>query len=222
MTAPTAAQPQNKRTFLTILAAAILASVMTVGALMAAGISQLIDAVPTPGDIAAALAPEPFQEIGPIVVESIRDLANLTTVEMVEYTVVEKGTDQGWLKWARGDSLRLMAVASIGAGVDLASIDKSSFRLADDGSLAVTVPKAELQYVDVDEDATQILDRQTGLFTKGQPELESEARRVADTVLKQSALDSGILTEAEDNAVRVISNFLKGLGYSEVTVVFER
>jgi len=189
--------------------------------MVASGVSQLVDAVPTPADLVAALAPEPYEKIGPVVVESVRDLATLTTVEMVEFTIVEKGTDQGWLEWARGDRVRLMAVAAIGAGVDLAAVQTSDFRLSDDGVVTVTLPHAELQYVDVDEEATQVIDRQKGLLTKGEPQLESETRRLADTILTQSALDKGILEQAEENASTAISSFLLGLGYSRVIVDFD-
>jgi len=153
-------------------------------------------------------------------VRSVRDLAQLTTVEVVEYTIVEQGTDEGWLEWARGDSLRLIAVANIGAGVDLAEIGVDSFSVSEDGVVEVILPPAEVQYVSVDSEATQVLDRDKGLFTKGDPQLESEARRIAETVLVVNATDEGILTKAEDNARLVMTNFLTSLGYEDVIVTF--
>jgi hypothetical protein len=60
-------------------------------------IRAVIARIPTVDDVTAALAPEPFENIGPTVVRSIRSLANLTTVEYVEYTIVEKGTRSGIL-----------------------------------------------------------------------------------------------------------------------------
>ncbi len=154
-------------------------------------------------------------------VRSVRDLANLTTVELVEYTIVEKGTDGGFLAWARGDSLELFAVARIGAGVDLGSINVRSFDLSSDGVVELVVPGAEIQYVAVDNEATQILDRSTGLFTKGDPRLESDARRVAEEVLQKAAIEEGILETAEENAQEVITNFLLTLGYRDVIIEFE-
>jgi hypothetical protein len=199
----------------------ILAAIVALAGLVVWGIRSIADAVPTPGDISAALEPEPYEEIGPTVVRSIRDLANLTTVELVEYTIVEKGTDQGFLAWARGDSLQLFAVARIGAGVDLDGVTVRSFDLSEDGVVELVVPGAEIQYVAVDNQATQILDRDTGLFTRGDPRLESDARRVADETLRQAALDEGILEMAEDNAREVITNFLLSLGYRDVILEFE-
>lgn len=205
----------------TALLIAMLAALVAVIGLTVWGIRSIADAVPTPADLEAALAPEPYEEIGPTVVRSVRDLANLTTVELVEYTIVEKGTDGGFLAWARGDSLELFAVARIGAGVDLGSINVRSFDLSSDGVVELVVPGAEIQYVAVDNEATQILDRSTGLFTKGDPRLESDARRVAEEVLQQAAIEEGILETAEENAQEVITNFLLTLGYRDVIIEFE-
>lgn len=182
------------------------------------GVRSVIDAIPTPGDLAEALEPEPYEEIGPVVVTSIRDLANLTTVEVVEYTIVEKGTDSSWLDWARGDSLRLFAVANIGAGVDLSEVTVRDVSVDGDGVVEIQIPGAEIQYVAVDNDATQILEREVGLLTKGDPRLESDARQVAEQVLVESALESGILDTAETNARNVLTDFLLSLGYRDVIV----
>lgn len=221
MTEPAPDQPRRGPGVGTALLVGILVSLALLAGLVVWGIRSISDAVPTPGDLSAALEPEPYQEIGPTVVRSIRDLSNLTTVEMVEYTIVEKGTDEGFLAWARGDSLELFAVARIGAGVDLGGVSVRSFDLSEDGVVELVVPAAEVQYVAVDNEATQILDRDTGLFTSGDPRLESDARRIADESLRQAALDEGILEMAEENAREVITNFLLNLGYRDVILEFE-
>jgi hypothetical protein len=75
--------------------------------------------------------------------------------------------------------------------------------------------------VDVDNEATQILDRDLGIFAKGDPQLESEARRVAESVLLDGAIEKGILDKADENAITVLTNFFTSLGYSDVVVSFE-
>lgn len=168
----------------------------------------------------SAFGGEPYTEVSPGVVDSVRAVAQLTTVEMVEYTTVEKGNDRGWLNWASGDRIFLFAVAEIGAGVDLDRLYASSFEVdPDTGAVQVELPPAEITYVDVDEDRTQVYDRDTGLFTKGDPQLESDARAVAEDVLVQAALEHGILTTARGNAEEAIRRFLEGLGYTDITFV---
>lgn len=168
------------------------------------------------------LGGEPYTQVGPAVVESVRDVANLTTVEMVEYTTVEKGNDFGWLNWARGDRIFLFAVARIGGGVDMERVTTTNFEVDEDsGSVTVELPPAEIMFIEVDNEATQVYDRDTGLFTKGDSQLETEARQVAEEILVKAALEHGILEKAQSNAEATIEGFLRGVGYTEVTFVKE-
>lgn len=199
----------------------ILVLVIGLGLLTYWGVRTVISAIPTPSDIANVFEPEPYEEIGPVTITAIRDLARLTTVETVQYTVVEKGTDEGWLAWARGDSLRMFAVARIGAGVDLSELTVRDVTVDEDGVVELQVPAATIQYVDPDEDATQVLERDVGIFTSGDPGLESDVRRIADEVLVDNAIEEGILERAEDNARSVLTDFLLSVGYSDVVVDFK-
>jgi len=213
--------PRRRKAIVPIaIVSGVVALFVVIGIWVVSSLQNVIDAVPTPGDLAAVFEPEPFEEIGPVVISSIRDMSNLTTVETVQYTIVDKGTDQGWLEWARGDSLQLFAVARIGAGIDMSGISVRNVSLDDEGVVEITVPAAEIQYVSVDNEATQILDRETGLFTKGDPRLETDARQVAEEVLVQAAVDEGVLADAEDNARQILTDFLLGLGYRDVVVEF--
>ncbi|MGH3667072.1 MAG: DUF4230 domain-containing protein, partial [Acidimicrobiia bacterium] len=212
---------RRRRTIVPIaIVSGVVALFVVIGIWVVSSLQSLVDAVPTPSDLAAVFEPEPYEEIGPVVISSIRDMSNLTTVETVQYTIVDKGTDQGWLEWARGDSLQLFAVARIGAGIDMSGISVQNVSLDDQGVVEITVPAAEIQYVSVDNEATQILDRETGLFTKGDPRLETDARQVAEEVLVQAAVDDGVLADAEANARQVLTDFLLGLGYRDVVVEF--
>ena len=158
-------------------------------------------------------------EVGPVTISALRELAQLTTFEMVEYTVIEKSDDRGWLNWATGDSVSMFVVARIGAGVDLSAVTQEMVQ-SDPETLVATVrlPAPEISYVDVDEDQTTVYVRDTGIFTSGNPELESSARRAAEEVLVQAALEAGLLERAANEAQVVISTFLESLGYTDVTV----
>lgn len=213
--------PSSPRRRFPIFSTTIIVLVVGLALLTFWGVRTVINAIPTPGDIASVFEPEPYEEIGPATITAIRDLAQLTTVETVQYTIVEKGTDAGWLAWARGDSLRMFAVARIGAGVDLAQLTVRDIEVGDDGVVELTVPAATIQFVDPDEDATQVLERDVGIFTSGDPGLETDVRRIADEVLVDNAIDEGILDRAQTNARSVLSDFLMSLGYTDVVVEFE-
>lgn len=218
---PQTQSDQRPRRRFPIFSTTILVLVIGLLLLTFWGVRTVINAIPSPSEIASVFEPEPYEEIGPATITAIRDLAQLTTVESVQYTIVEKGTDAGWLAWARGDSLRMFAVARIGAGVDLAQLTVRDVEVGDDGVVELTVPAARILFVDPDEEATQVLQRDVGIFTSGDPGLESDVRRIADEVLVENAIDEGILDRAETNARSVLTDFLLSVGYADVVVEFE-
>ena len=165
-------------------------------------------------------AQKPYTDIGPTVVESVRDLSQLTTVEQVQYTTVDRGKDGGFFGFLRSDRVFLFAVARIGAGVDLSELEQGDFDVdQEQRKVRLTIPAPTIQYVAMDSDATRIYDRDTGLFTKGDKDLESEARKIAEAELRQKALTSGILDRAHANTVRALTAFLGSLGYDQVEIV---
>lgn len=203
-----------------IVAGTILVIGLIVGAAgfsFLAGKAQPILSPPT------TLLPEPeeFVRVSPVTVETIRSLAELTTVEVVSHTTIEKGVDSGWLNWATGDQLTLFVLAEIGAGVDLAGLGENAITFDEEtATVTITLPPAEILYIAVDNDASHVYDRDTGLFTRADPNLERSARQVAEEVLQTQALDGGLLLEAEDGAISVLTDFLSAMGYENITIEF--
>lgn len=160
---------------------------------------------------------EEYTEISQTVVEQVRNVAELTTVEVIESTTIEKGNDFGWLNWARGDRIFMFVVVEIGAGIDFEDFDTGSFVVdKETGTVTVTLPAAEITYVAVDNKQTQVIDRSIGVLTGGDAQLESDARQVAEEVLVNNAIQSGILDKADQNARNVIEGLLLELGYARV------
>ena len=174
-------------------------------------IDQAIDAVDAEGD---------FERVGQVTIESIQNLAELTTVEYVEYTTVEKGRDEGLLNWATGEKIELFAVARIGAGVDLGALDEEDvFADPASGQAIIRIPEADITYVAVDNERSVVYNRETGIFTKGDPDLERAARITAEGELVDQALENDILDEAESRAETILEDLLESLGYDDVTIV---
>ncbi len=161
--------------------------------------------------------------LGPVTISAMQELAQLTTYELVEYTVVEKADDRGWLNWATGDSVSMFVVARIGAGIDMRQMDDDSIDSDPvTGVAVIRIPAAAIAYVEVDEDQTTVYDRDTGIFTSGNPNLEQSARLAAREILVQAALDRGLLELAEAEAQTLIRTFVEQLGYSDVRVIVGR
>ncbi|MDH3248045.1 MAG: DUF4230 domain-containing protein [Acidimicrobiia bacterium] len=173
------------------------------------------------GDQTAVITGEgEFTRLGPVTAQAIRELSELTTVEIIQYTTIEKGDDRGWLNWATGDQISMFVVASIGAGVDLAELDDDDILAEPEtGEAVVRLPAAEITYIAPDTEATHVYNRQTGVFTKGDPDLERAARLAAEEVLVVQALDAGLLERAETRAITVLEGLIRSLGYTDVTVV---
>lgn len=200
--------------------AAILAVVGFGAYLAGKAVRQATDTATELGEIRDEVLGEgEFTRIGRVEIRSIRGLSELSTVEMVEYVTIEKGDDRGWLDWATGDHIAMFVVARIEAGIDLAKLDAEAIQ-ADPatGKVVIILPPAEITDVAVDNRATTVYDRDTGLFTKGDPQLESSARLAAEEILVQQAREREILELAEDRAVTVITDLLAGLGYTDIVV----
>jgi hypothetical protein len=162
---------------------------------------------------------EEYQDVGIVVVDELQELAELTTVEMVETTTIERGDDHGFLNLVLGDRLHLLAVARIGAGVDLSRLTEGSFTVDHEtGVVTVEIPRAEVFYAYLDSDSTSVLDRDTGLLTKGDDQLESVTREEAERILEAQAIEAGILDHAQENAEEVLAGFLRSMGYTDVVV----
>lgn len=162
---------------------------------------------------------EEYQDVGIVVVDELQELAELTTVEMVETTTIERGDDHGILNIALGDRLYLFAAARIGAGVDLARLSEDSITVNNEtGVLTIEIPRAEIFYSYLDSNSTTVLDRDTGLLTKGDDQLESATRVEAERILKAQAVEAGILERAQTTAEDFLTGFFTSMGYTDVVV----
>ena len=65
---------------------------------------------------------------------------------------------------------------------------------------------------------TRIYSRETGLFSRVDPNLETEVRREAERQLRESFLADGILETAEQNARQTLTRFLEGFGFEQITI----
>lgn len=195
---------------LAVVGVLVVASILSYLAGRASEVVSDLDLIPA----------EDFQALGEVKVQSLQELAELTTVEMVLATTVDKGTDRGWLNWATGDSISMLVVAEVGAGVDLSLIEPSDVIVEPESSrVELRLPAATITKVTVDNMATGVYDRSTGIFTNGDPNLERAARLAAEEILVEDALERGILVTAERSAVSALTSFLEALGYEDVEVI---
>jgi len=152
------------------------------------------------------------------IVHEVRSLARLETIKFSLEKIITAETRQGIFKWLVGDQLILVAHGEVIAGIDLKKLDPEALEVRG-GVLYVQLPDPEIFVVAIDNEQSYIYDRDTGLFTHGEVNLESEARRAAEIEIEESALKDGILELADQNAESYLGGLFRELGYPEV--IFE-
>jgi Protein of unknown function (DUF4230) len=170
--------------------------------------------------VASFLPPTPTPlPNGQAVVLSIRTLNRLESAESVIEKVIIKENGQGALGALFGDRVIFVAHGNVIAGVDLSKMQVGDVQVLPSGKAYVVIPAAEIFVTNIDNQKSYIVDRQTGLLTKGDVNLETEARREAEVEVAKAAVEAGLLDAADRNAEENLRRLLGSLGYSDVTFV---
>jgi hypothetical protein len=169
--------------------------------------------------VAGLLHPTPTIIPDPVtIIEQVQALARLETIRYTVEKVITAETNQGVLGPLFGDRLLFVAHGYVIAGIDMGKITPDDLRLVG-AVLNVRLPAAEVLVATVDNDKSYVYDRQTGLFSKGDPNLETLARQVAEQEITKGALEDGILDQANANAQTYLRWFFETLGYKQVNFV---
>jgi hypothetical protein len=157
----------------------------------------------------------------PSVVVQIQSLSDLVTVkyviEKVIFAETPKTTTIDQLLPGRDDKIILLAHGIVKAGVNLSRVNSEDVETSDQ-TIRITIPQATLTDQYLDENATQVLDRRTGLLRTYDLKLEQQARQEAVAQIARAARQSGIEREANERARQQLTTFFKSLGYKEVEV----
>jgi hypothetical protein len=149
----------------------------------------------------------------PTVVRQIQQLQRLETVVFNMDKIISGGWESRYLPtFLAGERLLLVVDGDVTAGVDLGRIAADNI-IVSGRTIRMKIPDAEIFSTRVDNERSRVYSRETGLFTRVDPNLESEVRREAERQVRQAALDNGILRVAAANARTTMTSFLQGLGF---------
>jgi len=169
--------------------------------------------------ISVVLHPTPTILPDPVtIVHEIRSMARLETIKFSLEKIITAETRQGVFEWLVGDRLIFVAHGEVIAGIDLDKLDPENLEVRGE-VLYVQLPDPEIFVVAIDNEQSYVYDRETGFFTHGEVNLESEARRAAEFEIEKSALEDGILELAGQNAENYLDRLFRDLGYP--VVIFE-
>jgi hypothetical protein len=217
-----------------LIGAGIVALAFIIGALLVAfAIRDAGSRVATtadrmnPANVVATFVPAatPTIVVRPPAVLQVRAISELASAQSLMSTVVE--VEKARVGNILYEKLVLIACGRVKAGIDLTQLQESDVVESDDGkTVRVRMPKAQLldTYL-IDDSAqpctTKVYDRTNLLLLEETKELEGQAREKALEAIRTTAVQSGILSDAERNARIAIERILLNAGYEKVEFVVE-
>ena len=193
------------------LVLALVAAAFVIGLLIALGLAVLI--------VRRTAGPK-FANTATVVLQ-IQALSELVTVKYVLEKVVmaesPKTTTLQNLLPGQDDKIILLAHGIVKAGVDLGQLKPEDVQISGE-KIRIQLPRAFVTDGYLDENATQVLDRKTGLLRSLDKKLEQQARQEAQTQIRRAARESGIEREANERAQEQLAKFLKTFGFQEVEI----
>jgi hypothetical protein len=169
--------------------------------------------------VANLLHPTPTIIPDPVtIINEVQSLARLETIRYTVEKVVTAEVNQGVLGPLFGDRLLFVAHGYIIAGIDMGKIKPEDLWLEGE-MLNVRLPAPEVLVATLDNDKSYVYDRETGVFTHGDPTLETQVRQVAEQEILKAATEEGILDQAATNAQTYLRWFFETLGYKQINLI---
>ena len=143
---------------------------------------------------------------------------DVITVSSEYEKVVTAERNQEVLWGALGETMVFVANGTVAAGIDLSQMAPEDIQVLDPETVQIHLPPAQIftEYSGLNNDKSYVADRDTGLFTRGDPQLETQVRRIAEQEIIEVAQGSGLLQQAQENAEKEIRSLLEGLGFVNI------
>jgi len=166
--------------------------------------------------VAQILHPTPTIIPDPVtIVQEIRGLSRLETIQYSVEKVITAEVGQGEFAFLFGDRLLFVAHGTVIAGMDLKNLQSGDVEVESE-TVFVRLPPTEIFIATLDNDQSYVYSRDKGILTRGNMDLETQARQVAEDEIRNASLDDGILEKARENGEAFIQRFLLNLGFSDV------
>ncbi|MBM7845985.1 DUF4230 domain-containing protein [Herpetosiphon giganteus] len=155
---------------------------------------------------------------GPAIVQQLRARNEWITFSYQADQVIEARNEGNFFQeLLYGDRILLQARGEVGLGIDMSELRDDQI-VIDGKSINITLPPTRIIYSRLDNQATRVYDREQGWLSRGDVNLESNARSFAEQSIIQSACENGVLDRAAIEAQKNVSDLLYSLDYTNVTV----
>lgn len=169
-------------------------------------VSNLLNPTPT-------IIPDPVTYIN-----EIRALARLETIQYSVEKVITGETGGGTFQSLFGDKILFVGHGTVIAGIDMSKMQPEDMRY-ENGVLTVKLPPAEIFIAALNNEKSYVYDRNTGVLTKPDINLETLVRQRAEEEILKAALEDGILEQAQLNAEAYLLKFFSALGFPNTIFV---
>lgn len=185
------------RTLLFLLVVVVLTAGVTIGVLLL----QEQGLIPWLG--------RDYQNRATIVLESIQQMSVLTTTRYNFSSLVTTEREMPPVLAALyGERQVLVAVGHVTAGIDLSLMDAEDVTI-NNGVLTLHLPPPSLQDCFLNEGASYVVERDTGIFSESAPQLEGQARQFAIQQFRENAQQEGILANVQQQATAALTEFIQ-------------
>ena len=207
----------SRRTIVTILGvvALLFAAVATTGFLVWRLATRTVEK--------ELLTPkEEVVDLGSLVTQ-VRSLNRLETAAMrVSHISTTKQSYKLVPNALAGDELTFLAVGDVIAGIDMARLQPHDVWREPDGTVVLRLPPPEVLVTRVDNQASRVVNRKTGVLRRADVELETRARQHAEENIRKVAVQRGIVPLAGRNAEEKLAALVRSLGATKVRFISPR
>ncbi len=145
------------------------------------------------------------------VIRQVQTLSELVTVKYV----MEKVIIFEDVKWYGESRVMIVAHGIAKAGVDLGDLTQKDVTI-EGTKIRVRLPRERITDVYLDDKATQVIERTTGVLRQFDKDLEQNARSRAVDEIRVAARKNGILKDAKERAQIQLAHLFKEIGFTEV------
>lgn len=154
------------------------------------------------------------------IIKEMRQLGRLETASFTIEKIIEAGKDDSspWRNLLFGDKLLLIANGEVIAGYDLSALADGDVEKMSK-TLRIKLPAPQILSARLDNEKTRVYDRNQGILSRGDKDLETEARLAAEQSIREAACAAGILGQAQENAVKQLKALFGSLGYTDIIIL---
>lgn len=231
---PSAPRPVRPGRSWPVIAAAVfvagVGAILVVAALILYGLYRRGDAFLD--DVSNAFSPRPNPTPAltarSVIVERLREAAELTTMVYTLETVVSESQSREIGGFTIGSTeLLYIANGQVRAGVDLSKLRSGDVDVErrsgepigpEAESVTVELPAPEILGAAIDVERSRVYDLRRSLFGPVDPDLQSRAERYALTRIVEGACAADVLTQANERASVAVRAVLEAAGAGRVTI----